>query len=105
MTNIRAGNPNYVPNPDLIAAHRTRLTGVLKIYDQILAKQPYIGGATFTIADLYHLPYMLFLTKLGKMSISGKDCRMLRNGIRIFRKEIVQKPSPSKITTIASLDI
>lgn len=66
MTNIRAGNPNYVPNPDLIAAHRTRLTSVLKIYDQILAKQPYIGGATFTIADLYHLPYMLFLTKLGE---------------------------------------
>ena len=29
----------------------------LDVYEKILAKQEFIGGKTFTLADIYHLPY------------------------------------------------
>ena len=34
-----------------------KLATNLDVYDKILSKQEYIGGKTFTLADIYHLPY------------------------------------------------
>ena len=43
----------------------------LDVYEKILSKQEYIGGNTFTLADIYHLPYgsMLFLPNVGYGSL------------------------------------
>ncbi|KAF0982587.1 hypothetical protein FDP41_011517 [Naegleria fowleri] len=38
-----------------------KLTQALDVYEKILAKQEYIGGNQFTLADLYHLPYGNYL--------------------------------------------
>ena len=34
----------------------------LDVYEKILSKQEYIGGNTFTLADIFHLPYGSMLT-------------------------------------------
>ena len=54
----------------------------LDAYERVLAKQEFIGGNQFTLADLYHLPYgnLLFAIGLGNLlldrphvSLVGKD--------------------------------
>ena len=44
-----------------------KLSANLDVYDKILSKQEFIGGKTFTLADLYHLPYgaLLFVPSVG----------------------------------------
>ena len=41
-----------------------KLDESLKVYNGILAKQKYLAGDEFTLADLYHLPF-------GKMTIEA----------------------------------
>ena len=43
------------------------LTGYLDAYEKILSKQAFIGGDSFSLVDVYHLPYgsMLFLPNVG----------------------------------------
>jgi glutathione S-transferase len=38
-----------------------KLTGYLDVYEKILSKQEFIGGNTYTLVDLYHLPYGNYL--------------------------------------------
>jgi glutathione S-transferase len=48
-----------------------KLTGYLDVYEKILSKQQYIGGDSFSLIDIYHLPYGTFLfhdnVKLGHL--------------------------------------
>lgn len=37
--------------------HIETLDGNLAAYEQILSKQKYLAGDSFTLADLYHLPH------------------------------------------------
>jgi glutathione S-transferase len=49
-----------------VKEHVEKLAKVLDVYDRILAKQDYIGGNQFTLADIYHLPYgTLLVDKCG----------------------------------------
>jgi glutathione S-transferase len=48
----------------LVAKYASQLDATLAVYDVILAKQKYIGGDKFTLADIYHLPY-------GKLAIDA----------------------------------
>ena len=63
---IRLRNRDYISDVEDVRKLRGKVAGVLQIYDQILGKQKYIGGASFTIADLYHMPHMITLEKLGE---------------------------------------
>ncbi|KAH8800426.1 putative glutathione S-transferase [Xylogone sp. PMI_703] len=40
-----------------VASFVSQLDATLKAYDSMLAKQKYVGGNEFTLADIYHLPY------------------------------------------------
>ena len=73
--------------------YRNSLSSVLKVYDQILAKQKFIGGSTFTIADVYHLPYLALLNKIGESEHLWKG---LPNVERWY-KEISQRESCAKV--------
>ncbi|CAE6389414.1 unnamed protein product [Rhizoctonia solani] len=45
------------PNKDLVKKYVDTLDAKLDGYERILAKQKYLAGDTFTLADLFHLPY------------------------------------------------
>jgi glutathione S-transferase len=68
---------------------------VLKVYDQILAKQKFIGGETFTIADVFHLPYLTLFAKIGESENLWKD---LPNVERWY-KEITERESVKACAT------
>jgi glutathione S-transferase len=40
-----------------------KLAANLDVYDKILSKQQYIGGDSFTLADIAHLPYGTYLSR------------------------------------------
>lgn len=69
----RLRNPNYVPDEEIVKTQREKLVGVLQIYDQILGKHKYIGGDTFTMADLFHIPYLTMFVKIGESENLWKD--------------------------------
>ncbi|QRW21122.1 glutathione S-transferase [Rhizoctonia solani] len=45
------------PNKDLVKKYVDTLDAKLDGYERILAKQKYLAGDIFTLADLFHLPY------------------------------------------------
>ncbi|KAG8745637.1 hypothetical protein FRC11_013009 [Ceratobasidium sp. 423] len=45
------------PNEELIKKSIETLTAKMDGYERILSKQKYLAGDTFTLADLFHLPY------------------------------------------------
>lgn len=66
MTNYQTQKSRLYSDVEDVRKLRAKVAGVLQIYDQILGKQKYIGGASFTIADLYHMPHMITLAKIGE---------------------------------------
>jgi glutathione S-transferase len=52
------------PDEEKVKQCTDKLNKVLDIYDKYLAKQEYIGGNTFTLADIYHIPYGNLLSKV-----------------------------------------
>ncbi|CAF1556123.1 unnamed protein product [Rotaria sp. Silwood1] len=59
---MRGGEPDM----NKVAQLRSELAENLDVYEKILTKQSYIGGETFTLADLFHLPYGAMLIKAGE---------------------------------------
>ncbi|UJR28223.1 hypothetical protein I4U23_009473 [Adineta vaga] len=49
-----------------VTSFKKELSTKLDVYEKILTKQPYLAGETFTLADLFHLPYGAWLVKLGE---------------------------------------
>ncbi|CAF1008444.1 unnamed protein product [Rotaria sordida] len=62
---MRGGEPDMAK----VAQLRKELSENLDVYEQILSKQSYIGGETFTLADLFHLPYGTMLVKAGESQL------------------------------------
>ena len=44
----------------------------LEGYERVLSKQPYLAGATVTLADLAHLPYGVFVEQFGFADLVAK---------------------------------
>ncbi|KAG8741698.1 hypothetical protein FRC10_002571 [Ceratobasidium sp. 414] len=45
------------PNEVLVEQYKTTLKAKMDGYERILSKSKYLAGDTFTLADLFHLPY------------------------------------------------
>ncbi|CAF0761425.1 unnamed protein product [Rotaria sordida] len=54
------------PDEVKVASLKATLNANLDVYEKILSQQPYLGGANFTLADLFHLPYGTWLVKIGE---------------------------------------
>ncbi|KEZ44982.1 hypothetical protein SAPIO_CDS2368 [Scedosporium apiospermum] len=50
---------------DAVAAHRATLSDTLDHYERVLATRQYLASNDFSLIDLYHLPWIPFLSKLG----------------------------------------
>jgi glutathione S-transferase len=88
----RYANPSYVADEKVVAESREKILKVLKIYNDILGKQKYIGGDMFTIADVFHVPYFGLLTKVGELE---KLYEGLPN-VERWCKEICERESVKK---------
>ncbi|CAF5021494.1 unnamed protein product [Rotaria sp. Silwood1] len=59
---MRGGEPDM----NKVAELRRDLAENLDVYENILSSQSYLGGNTFTLADLFHLPLGSLLVKCGE---------------------------------------
>jgi glutathione S-transferase len=65
-----------------------KLNKVLDVYEVVLAKQEYIGGNKFSLADIYHLPYgSLAFDKCGAQSILDSHPLSKNWWEKIYRRE------------------
>jgi len=71
-----------------VASLKEQLNAKLDVYDKILAKQPYLAGQEFTLADLFHLPYGAWLVKLGEGSLFES-----RPNVKKWWDKITSRPS------------
>ncbi|CAE6523608.1 unnamed protein product [Rhizoctonia solani] len=59
-------------NEDLVKKYVDTLNAKMEGYERILSKQKYLAGNTFTLADLFHLPYGAYLEQLAPDVLSSK---------------------------------
>ncbi|KAJ7081256.1 glutathione S-transferase-like protein [Mycena epipterygia] len=71
----------------LVDAQLPLLDAKLAGYDVILGKQRYVAGDTFTLADLFHLPYAPLVAS------GGNDVMTRRPNVARWYKELVARPS------------
>ncbi|XP_048321841.2 glutathione S-transferase F13 [Ziziphus jujuba] len=58
-------NPLYGLDPDeeIIKSELEKLENVLDIYEERLSKSEYLGGKSYTLADLNHIPFLVYFMK------------------------------------------
>ena len=49
------------PDSERVKQLTAQLTATLNVYEKILAKQKYIGGNSYSLIDIFHLPYTAML--------------------------------------------
>lgn len=55
-----------IPDEKIVEDELDKLGKVLDVYEERLSKSNYLGGDFYTMADLNHLPYLLYFMKTPK---------------------------------------
>jgi len=79
-----------------VATLKQQLNDKLDVYDKILAKQPYLAGQEFTLADLFHLPYGARLVQIGEGHFFDS-----RPNVKKWWDTITSRPSWKKVQSLA----
>ncbi|KAL0488042.1 glutathione S-transferase [Acrasis kona] len=67
--------PGSSPDAATVKSQTEKLAASLDAYEKVLSKQPYIGGNSFTLADVFHIPYGELLFKQGLGDLLSGDQR------------------------------
>ncbi|CCO35563.1 Glutathione S-transferase PM239X14 OS=Arabidopsis thaliana PE=2 SV=1 [Rhizoctonia solani AG-1 IB] len=62
----------FKTNEELVKKYIDTLNAKLEGYERIFSKQKYLAGNTFTLADLFHLPYGTLLNDIDPSVFSSK---------------------------------
>jgi glutathione S-transferase len=81
---------NHLIDKELISKYMDELSSVLDIYNERLKYTKYIGGNTFTIADISHIPYTRLLMK---SSSEIKELFKSKRHVYHWWKKIISRPS------------
>ncbi|XP_068658083.1 glutathione S-transferase-like [Aristolochia californica] len=79
----------------VVAAESEELRKVLDVYEKRLEKNKYLGGDTFTLADLNHAPNLHFL-----VGTSAKDLFKSRPHVSAWCDELLARPSWKKVAEL-----
>ena len=79
------------PDEAVIAQHLQSLERVLDVYNERLGQVDYIGGNTFSIADISHIPYFHNFLKIGYKSVLKSRPNVYNWLKRIMRRDSVKK--------------
>ncbi|KAK6966505.1 glutathione S-transferase [Favolaschia claudopus] len=89
---IRKMGYPFPTDDKIIADNLETLEKKLDAYEAILSKQRYLAGETITLADIFHLPYGVFVTYAGSESDSVMN-RASRPNVARWYKELISRPS------------
>ena len=89
------------PDEQLVEKSLKELENVLDVYEQRLSTNPFIGGESFSIADISHIPYVNHLIKAGYKSIFKS-----RPNVYKWIKKIIKRDSVDYVMSlIKSVDV
>ena len=82
-------------NEAVVAEFEKKLESVLDVYEQRLTESKYLGGDSFTLADLHHIPntYNLMSTKVRRLFES-------RPHVSAWVADILSRPAWVKVTSM-----
>ncbi|KAF8648692.1 hypothetical protein HU200_064742 [Digitaria exilis] len=86
------------PDPEVVDKHASQLAKVLDVYEAHLAKNKYLAGDEFTLADANHMAYLLFLSKTPKASLVNE-----RPHVKAWWEDIAARPAFKKTITAIPL--
>ncbi|CAE7227501.1 unnamed protein product [Rhizoctonia solani] len=69
---VFAGMRGLKTNEELVTKYIDTLNAKLEGYERILSKQKYLAGNTFTLADLFHLPYGAMVNDIDPSILGSK---------------------------------
>lgn len=58
-----------IPDEKIVQTETEKLEKVLDVYEERLAKHEYLAGDNYTLADLHHIPGLVYLMKTPKATI------------------------------------
>ncbi|KAI5073615.1 hypothetical protein GOP47_0011628 [Adiantum capillus-veneris] len=82
----------------VVSDNIAKLEKVLDIYEEHLAKNEYLAGDFFSLADLSHLPYTHYLINLAKKG----DVITSRKHVNAWWEKISSRPSWQEVIQLAS---
>ena len=56
--------PGVAPNAEIIKSNLKQIEITLGVYEKILARQRYLAGDEYTLADMFHIPWIHYLRNL-----------------------------------------
>lgn len=80
------------PDETVVNSALVELERVLDVYNERLSTQDYIGGASFSIADISHIPYSYALLRCGY-----KDVLKARPNVYNWLKRIMRRESARNV--------
>ncbi|XP_062207997.1 glutathione S-transferase 3-like [Phragmites australis] len=86
------------PDPEVVDKHAHELAKVLDIYEAHLAQNKYLAGDEFTLADLNHMSYLLYLSKTPKAELVTS-----RPHVKAWWEDISARPAFQK--TVAAIPL
>jgi len=78
-------------DPAAVAEEEAKLNKILDVYEARLAQSKYIGGDSYSLADMHHLPNMGYL-----METSYKSYFESRPHVNAWSKDILARPAWAK---------
>ncbi|KAI7747692.1 hypothetical protein M8C21_029030 [Ambrosia artemisiifolia] len=79
----------------LVAEYKPKLESVLDVYEQRLKESKYLGGDSFTLVDLHHLPNVYYL-----MATEVKKLFDARPHVSAWAADILSRPAWVKIVSM-----
>lgn len=92
--------PKYGKAPDeqVIETEMEKLGKVLDVYEERLSKSKYLAGENYSLADLHHIPHLVYFMKTSKASAITS-----RPHVSAWWNDISSRPATVKISATMSL--
>lgn len=79
----------------VVAEYEPKFEKVLDVYEERLSQSKYLGGDSFTLADLHHLPTIQYL-----LGSSAKKLFESRPRVNAWVADITSRPSWTKVVEL-----
>jgi glutathione S-transferase len=92
-------DPEAIPDETILTSSLDELSSVLDVYEKRLEESKYIGGSSFSIADISHLPYLHMFVNIGE-----ENKKFIKKYPHVYKwyKRMLMKDSVKEVLNITS---
>ncbi|XP_030473885.1 glutathione S-transferase F13-like [Syzygium oleosum] len=88
------------PDEKIIQSETEKLQNVLDVYEERLSKSKYLAGDNYTMADLNHIPYLVYFMRTPKANVISS-----RPHVNAWWADISSRPAAVKVAEEMNLFI